>query len=96
MAKGNILRINSPDTGQKDAEGGLAWGSADHRKAPPGPNFGEKLSRATPKAVVKVSMLRDAREPPYPTYKRRRKAPLNTQQEEEKRTAPLQGEALPL
>jgi hypothetical protein len=66
---GNILSINSPDNGRKAVEGGLTWGSAEPGRLLGTTSFSGKISRSPPKAVVKVSMLRDARNHPIPPIK---------------------------
>jgi hypothetical protein len=72
---GNILRINSPDTGRKRRREALpgVWPNLGFSRSGT-TSFGRKISHTPPKTVVRVSMLR-ASEPPYSTYKRRRRTP---------------------
>ena len=80
----DILRINSPNTRWKDVEGGSTPVWLNRRKVRPETDFARKLSHATPKAVAKVSMLRDVGNRPILSIKRRRRAPLTTNTTREK------------
>ena len=82
----DILRINSPNTRRKGVEGGSTPVWLNRRKVRPETDFARKLSHATPKAVAKVSMLRDVGNRPILSIKRRRRAPLTTNTTREKKS----------